>query len=220
MKIIIVGTGKQVYFLARDFLSKGHRVIVVSSLPEDARWMARRLKATIVHGDGSDPAVLEDAGAAEADAVIAATLNDPDNLVICQIAQLRFRVPMTLAVANDPDNQEVFPKLGVRNVLSITQLVSKLIGQRTASEEITDLAIMAGGAVNVTELVLTDRCPAVGQPLSTVPLSRDALVASVVRGGAAIIPHGDTALAVGDRIVLVTLPASHGQTVKFLTGEA
>lgn len=219
MKVILVGSGKQLYHLSRDFLSKGHTVVLVCGDANDARWLARRLKATVLCADGSVPSVLEDAGAREADALVAATPRDPDNFVICQIAKNSFGVPTTLAVVSDPDNQEVYSKLGVKNVVSITQLISRLIEQRTAAEEIRNLAIMAEGAVNVTELVLPDGSPAVGKPLSDVGLPREALIASVVRRSAAIIPRGDTVLAAGDRVVLVTLPASHGRAVKFLTGE-
>ena len=220
MKAIIVGTGKQLYFMAREFISKGHSVVVICRDPDDAQWIVRRLKATVLHGDGSVPSVLEDAGAREAEVVIAATPHDPDNLMICQVAERRFGVPITLALVSDPDNQEVFPKLGVKNVASLTQMVSQLIEHRTAAEEISNLAIMGEGAVNVTELVLPEDSPVVGKPLASAGLPRDTLVASVVRDATAIIPRGDTVLAAGDRIVLVTLPTSYGQAVKYLTGEA
>jgi trk system potassium uptake protein TrkA len=94
-----------------------------------------------------------------------------------------------------------------------------LIEDRTAAEEISNLTIMGEGTVNVTELVLPADSPAIGKPLAASGLPRDALVASVVRGPRAIIPRGDTVLAAGDRLVLVTLPASHGHAVKYLTGE-
>jgi trk system potassium uptake protein len=220
MKVILVGSGKQLYFMAREFIAKGHAVVVVCDEAHDAQWIARRLNATVLHADGSKPSVLEDAGASESDVLIAATPRDPDNLVVCQIAERHFGVPRTLALVGDPDNLEVFPKLGVRNVVSLTNLVSKLIEDRTAAEEISNLTIMGEGAVNVTELVLPDDSPVIGKALAASGLPRDALVASVVRDGKAIIPRGDTVLDVGDRLVLVTLPASHGPAVKHLTGEA
>lgn len=219
MKILIVGTGKQAYYLSREILAKGHSVVVVSEEVNDAHWLARRLKATVVCGSGSDPALLEDAGVHDVDAVVAASARDPDNLVTCQIAQRRFQVPMTVALVQDPDNREVFPALGVANVVSITPLVSRAVEQRTVADEVRDLAVMAEGQVNVTELVLPDESPVLGVQLSDMDLPRDALIASVVRDSKAMIPRGDTQLCRGDQIVLVTLPSSHGQAVKYLTGE-
>jgi trk system potassium uptake protein TrkA len=219
MKILIAGTGKQAYFLCRDFVSKGHSVVAISDDADDARWLARRLKGTVVYGRGSDPATLEDAGVREADAVVAATGRDMENLVICQLAERRFRVPLTLALVTDPDNRKVFPALGVQNVVSITPLISRAVEQRTVTDEIRDLAVMAEGKVNVTELLLPEDSPVLGKTLAELDLPRESLIASLVRKSAAIIPRGDTALRAGDRVLLVTLPASHGRAVKYLTGE-
>ena len=219
MKVIVVGGGKVAYFLARSFLSKGHTVALVSRDPGECRQFARQLKAMIIHGDGSYPKILEDAGAHDADAVLAITPSDEDNLIICQIAERRFQVPTTLAVVSDPDNESVFPQLGVKNVVSITRIVTAMIEERTEVEEITNLVALAGGKVNVTELELMDDCPVLGQALSEIRLPDDSLIACVIRNDQVLVPHGATGLMLGDRVLLVTVPISHGAAVKTLTGE-
>jgi trk system potassium uptake protein TrkA len=219
MKIIVVGGGKVAYFLARSFLSKGHSVALVNREATECRQLARQLKATIIQGDGSYPKILDDAGAHEADAVLAITPSDEDNLIICQIAERRFQVPTTLAVVSDPDNEAVFPQLGVKNVVSITRILTAMIEERTEVEEISNLVALAGGKVNVTELELTDDCPVLGQPLSQIDLPDDSLIACIVRNEQVLVPHGATTLLLGDRVLMVTVPGSHGVAVKMLTGE-
>lgn len=219
MKIIVVGGGKVAYYLARSFLSKGHSVVVINSDAGECRLAARQLKATIIHGDGSNPKILEDAGAHEADAVLAMTLTDEDNLIICQIAERRFQVPTTLAAVSDPDNEAIFPQLGVKNVVSITRLVTSLIEERTNVEDIYHLVSLAEGKVNVTELQLDDACPVLSKPLSEISLPADSLISCIIREDRALVPHGAVSLMLGDRVILVTLPASHGAAVKLLTGE-
>ena len=220
MKIIVVGGGKVAYFLARSFLSKGHSVVLVNREATECRQLARHLKATIIQGDGSYPKILDDAGAHEADAVLAITPSDEDNLIICQIAERRFQVPTTLAVVSDPDNEAVFPQLGVKNVVSITRILTAMIEERTEVEEISNLVALAGGKVNVTELELTDDCPVLGQPLSQIDLPDDSLIACIIRNDQVLVPHGATTLLLGDRVLLVTVPGSHGVAVKTLTGES
>lgn len=219
MKVIIVGSGKVVYFLSQNFLSKGHQVVVISRDPAECRWLARHLRATVLCGDGSRAAMLGDAGADEAEAVLAATPNDQDNLVICQTAQLRFHVPMILAVVSNPENETIFPQLGVKRVVSLTRILSNLIEESTGAEEIISLMTVGEGAVHISEMVLDESSPALGKPLADVALAKDSLIACIVRDGRAVIPHGGTTLAAGDRVVLVTLPESHGPAVKALTGE-
>ena len=220
MKIIVVGGGRIVYFLSRSFLSKGHSVSIVNRDAEECRWLARQLKATVILGDGSFPRILDDAGIDDADAVLAITPRDEDNLIICQIAEKRFGVPRTVAVVSDPDNEEVFPQLGVKNVVSITRILSTLIEEQTGVEEITSLLALGEGRVNITELELTLECPVLGKPLAEIPLPENALIGSVLRGKNVIVPHGATKLAAGDRVVLITVPETHGKAIKTLTGEA
>jgi trk system potassium uptake protein TrkA len=220
MKIILVGGGRVIYFLSRRFLSKQHAVIVINRDPEECRWMARQLNVTVVHGDGSFPRVLEEAGAHDADAVLALTSSDSDNLVICQIAEKHFQVPATLAIVSDPDHEEIFPKLGIKNVISITRIVSTLIGERTEVEEITNLVSMGEGKVNIIELHLADDCPVLGQSLVDIPMPESSLIACVLRGDQTIVPRGATTLMAGDRVVLITAPESHEAAVKTLTGES
>lgn len=218
MKVVIVGGGMTLYYLCRRFAERGYDVVVVNRDHEECVRLARQLRATVVHGDGSDPRILEDAGTMGADVVLAITPNDADNLVICQLAGLRFGVPRVLALANDPDNAEVFDRLGVTG-FSTTDIVGNLIEQRAAVEQITNLLPVGEGRVNVTEVVLEAGTSVEGKPLRELGLLPDGLVAVVLRGEEALIPHGDTVLRTGDRVVLVTLPRHHGRVLRTFTGE-
>lgn len=67
MKLILIGSGKLAYFLTRQFASKGYELTLICSDREDALNLSRQFKATVILGDGSDPAVLQDAEAYRAD---------------------------------------------------------------------------------------------------------------------------------------------------------
>ncbi|HUU96722.1 MAG TPA: TrkA family potassium uptake protein [Phycisphaerae bacterium] len=218
MTVLIVGGGRPLYFLCRTFLAKGHNVIVINDDAEECTQLARRLKVTVICGDGSDPATLEEAGAAGADAVLAVTSRDQDNLAICQLSVLQYEVPRTLALVNDPDNEDVFRQLGV-GAFAPTRLFASLIEQRTAADAITNLLPVADGKVNVTEVKLSGDSPAAGRALRDLELPANALIAVILRNGDAVVPHGDTVLRTGDRLVLLTLPENHGPALRAITGE-
>lgn len=220
MKIIVVGGARVVYFLCRAFISKGHDVVLVNRDREECRHLARRLKATVVHGDGSDPQVLDEAGAGSAGAVLAVTPNDEDNLVICEIATRWFHAPRTLALVNDPDNEEVFKELSNTTAFSTTHILANLIEQRADFEEITNLLPVGEGKINVTEVTLRADAPVVAKALKDIRLPEQALIAGVLRNGEALIPRGPTVLRAGDRLILMTLPTNHGQVLKALLGES
>jgi len=218
MKVIIVGGGKTLYFLTKSFTDKGYEVVVVNRDHEECVQMARQLKALVIEGDGSDPQVLREAGALGANAVLAITPNDQDNLVICQVAALQCGVPRILAKANDPDNAEVFQQLGVP-AFSTTQIIGNLIQERASMDEVMNLLPVGEGRVNVTEVVLTSASQVAGKHLRDIRLPENALVAVVIRDGHAMVPRGDNQLLQGDKVILITLPENHGTVLKSFTGE-
>jgi trk system potassium uptake protein TrkA len=218
MKVLIVGSGKTLYFLCRNFTAKGYQVILIDRDREECVQLARQFSAMVVCGDGSDATILKEAGAMGADVVLAVTPNDQDNLVICQLAELQFAVPRVLALANDPDNAEIFEKLGV-SAFSTTNIVSSLIEQRVSLEQIINLLPVGEGRVNVTEIILGQDSPVAGKRLKDIDLPENALVAVVIRNDQPIVPRGGNELLGGDRIVLITLPENHGPALKTFTGE-
>ncbi|MEW6260102.1 MAG: TrkA family potassium uptake protein [Thermodesulfobacteriota bacterium] len=219
MKVLIIGGGKTLYFLCRRFISRGYRVVIINRSREECLELSRSFSsATVICGDGSDPDILRESGAMEANVVLALTPSDPDNLVICQLSSLQFGVPRVIALANDPDNAEAFEKLGV-SCFSLSPIIGSLIEQRAAIEQITNLLPVDEGRVNVTEIVLDERSPVAGKQLRDLTLPQNALVAFVIRDNVAIIPRGSNELRVGDRVVLMTLPENHGPVLKAFTGE-
>ncbi len=218
MKVIIVGGGNALFFLCRKFAAKGYHVIIINRNNEECVQLSRQLTTMVVCGDGSDAEILKEAGAMGADVVLAITPNDQDNLVICQLASLQFGVPKVIALANDPDNTEVFEKLGVSS-FSTTQIVSSLIEQKASLEEILNLLPIGGGKVNVTELVLGADCLTAGKLLKDIDLPENALIAVIIRDNKALIPRGGSDLRAGDHVVLITLPENHGPVLKALIGE-
>jgi len=218
MKVIIVGGGKTLFFLCRNFTAKGYQVVIINRDKDECVQLSRQLSAMVVCGDGSDAGILKEAGAMGADAILAITPNDQDNLVICQLASLKFDVPRAIALANDPDNTEIFEKLGV-SAFSTTQIVGSLIEQRASLEQILNLLPVGEGRVNVTEIVLGSDSPVVGKMLKDIDLPENALIAVVIRDNQPMVPRGGNDLQAGDRVVLITLPENHGPVLKALTGE-
>ncbi|MCK8825048.1 potassium channel family protein [Fuchsiella alkaliacetigena] len=218
MKVIIIGGGKVVYFLAKTFFSKGYEVSIINLDRDYCEILAKKLKANIICGDGSDPRILEDAGALQADLVVALTPNDQDNLFICQLAELKFDVPKTFALVNNPTNEWIFQKLGVTKVISTTSIVSSLIEQKVAVDDITNLLPVEEGRVTISEVVINNDSPVVGKRLKEVQLPKESILGSIIRKEEVVIPSGDTELLVGDKVIAITMPENQGQVFNVLLG--
>lgn len=127
MFIIIVGGGKVGYYLVQSLAREGHEVAVVETNAVKTRHIADDFGIVTITGDGCDPRILEEAGAGRADVIIAGTGEDEDNMIICQVAKLRFHVPYTIGCVNNPKNEMVFQKLGIDSTVSPTGSTLKSI---------------------------------------------------------------------------------------------
>ena len=219
MRVIVVGSGKIVYFLSRQFISKGYQVTIISADEEEASHFSRRLKATILHGDGSDPRVLEDAEARRAEVVLALTAKDQDNLAVCQVARRMFRVPRTVSLVNDPENEEVFRKLGVSVAFSATQIIARILEERAGFEEVASLIPVAEGKVTVSEITLRADAPGVDRELQRIEFPDGALIGGIIREGEVIVPRGSTRLRGGDRLIVISQPDCYDRVLRLLSGE-
>jgi trk system potassium uptake protein TrkA len=217
MRIIIVGGGKQLYHLSRKFLEKGHQLVVINRNLDECHEIARQLKVTVIHGEASDPTILEQADSYRAEILISITRKDQENLAVCQLAKEMFEIPRTIALVNDPDNMPVFEQLGV-TAFSTTEFIASMLEQRTALNEITNLIQMGEGKVNITEIRLSESFPVVGKALNEISFPEQSLVAIILRDDQALVPSGDTVLQAEDQIVLISLPENHGKVLKAISG--
>jgi trk system potassium uptake protein TrkA len=193
-------------------------VTVVDPDPVHALLLSRRLGATVVPGDGTDPVVLERAGARRADAVLALSARDHENLAVCLAARRRFGVSRTVALVNDPEHEEVFRRLGVTAAVSATRILAGVLEGEAGSGGGGTLLHAAGGSVAVGEIALREGSPAAGREVREIPFPEGALLGCVVRDGEAIVPRGETRLLAGDRLLVIARPELHDDLAERLAG--
>ncbi|MGM0508209.1 MAG: potassium channel family protein [Fusobacteriota bacterium] len=219
MDIIIVGGGKVIYYLTKNFIAKGYNVVVINKDKKYCKVLARDLNCIVINGDASKKEFLRQAEASKADAIISLTGDDPSNLFICQLASKEFGVPSTFSVVNNPDNEEIFKKLGVETIFNTTKLISLLIEQRVEVADVNNLLSIEEGKINVSQVILKEKSPVINMKLSEIDLPRDIVFGCVIRGEEVIIPRGDTKLLENDKILIITLPEKQAEAFSALTGD-
>jgi len=218
MRVILVGSGRILYYLARQFNRKELDVQIVTPVKQEGRELSQRVKRPVLVGDATDPKILEDAGAFRADVVLALTPNDEDNLAVCQIARQMYQVPRTIALVNDPENEEIFHKLKVSVAISATRILSIILEEQAGFEEIGKLISVAEGRVSVAEIVLREDSPAAGLALESMTLPAEALIGGIIRGGKVLIPRGGSQLLAADRLILIATETSMDEAMRTLVG--
>ncbi|MGQ9523534.1 MAG: potassium channel family protein [Armatimonadota bacterium] len=201
MYIIIVGGGKVGYYLTKALSQEGHEVLLIERDPRRVAQLTEELGELVMLGYGDELRTLEQAGAARADAIVAVTGGDEDNLVICQIARKRYHIPRVIARVNFPKNRILFERFGIEHVVSSTEAILMMIEQQIPAGHIIPLAALKQGNLEIIEIDLDEESPAANRTLSELALPPGTSVMSILRGGQALVPQADTRLAVGDTVI-------------------
>lgn len=219
MQIMIVGGGKVIYHLAKNLISKGHFVVIINRDLEYGKELSRDLNATIVGGEASDFAVMEDAGAYKTDILVSLTQKDQDNLFICKMAKKFFGVDRTVSLVNNPDNEKLFSDLGIDTIFNTTDLLSTLIEQNVAAEDMSNLITLEDGKLIITQYKIPEGAPSIGKNLKEIDLPLSIILGGIIRNGDIVIPRGGTRIKENDKILIISLPEEQADAIKILGGE-
>jgi len=207
MYAIIAGGGKVGFFLARELIEQGHEVLIIENSSERAEFIANELGNVVLRGNADEASTLAEAGAERADVVVAVTGDDPRNLVLLQVAKRRFGTRRTIARINDPRNESLFRLLGIDATVNATQVMLSVLEQEIPQANLVPLLRLRDTDVEVVEAMVDARSRVMGQPLSSIELPPESMIAVVIREGAAFFPNGTTVLQPGDEVVALTRTA-------------
>ena len=219
MYIIIMGGGRVGRTVAEELLGGGHEVLVIERSQQRCEDLREDLGSMVVRGDGCEASLLADAGAERADLFIAVTAGDEDNLVACQVAQHRFKVPKVIARVNTPRNEAVFRKLGITATVNAAEVLAQGILRETPGVGLARLAPFPQMGMNLISVRIPKGAPAVGKAVTSIALPPGAAVTLLVRaGGAPVTPGQDVLIEAEDEVLLLTPPDQETALVAALVG--
>lgn len=197
MKIIIVG-GNATGLTLANLLGEDNEVTIIERDEEVAKKIAGEVSALVIKGEGTDMSVLNEAGLTEADAIIT-TIDDNDNLMICEIAKSE-KVKKIISLVREPQNEELFTKLGITHLVSVVGTnITDIKRQLSQLGDERIIAQLGGGEVQIVELTVAANSKLVGN----TPEINGARIAAIYRSGEMIIPHEDTLLQESDVVLVV-----------------
>lgn len=203
MYIIVVGGGKVGYYLTKTLLGEGFEVLLIERNAAKVEAIHAKLGSVVIRGDGAEAATLQAAGAARADVVIAVTGEDEDNLVICQMAKLKFKAGRVVARVNNPKNEQLFKVLGIDVTVSPTTYIMHLIEQSLPESAFVHLLSLNQPDLTIVDAKVSGDSVVVGQRIGQLALPENCIIAAVLRGPAMITPTPDTELRAGDDIIAI-----------------
>ena len=216
-KVLLIGGMNKAKALGESLLRKGYAVTLINNNLEDCQSLSENAKFSVVYGDGTKPYVLEDAGAEEMSIAIAMTSRDEDNLVACELCKKRFHVRRVVALVNDPRKTEFFYQMGIDSVVCAISALANIVEQQAFLDE--GLPALADGRVRVAEVAIAQSSPVLDKQLWEIHLPKQVIIGCIVREEQTLIPRGDTRIALGDMLVLLSASGQETAAIKELTGE-
>ncbi|WDG48408.1 Trk system potassium transporter TrkA [Pseudomonas chlororaphis] len=216
MKIIILGAGQVGGTLAEHLASEANDITVVDTDGERLRDLGDRLDIRTVQGRGSFPTVLRQAGADDADMLVAVTNSDETNMVACQVAHTLFHTPTKIARVREAayltraglfDNEAIPVDVLISPEQVVTNYIKRLIEHPGALQVID----FAEGKAQLVAVRAYYGGPLVGQQLRQLREHMpnvDTRVAAIFRRDRPILPQGDTVIEADDEVFFIAAKAN------------
>jgi trk system potassium uptake protein TrkA len=212
MYIIVIGGGKVGYHLAKALLAEGHEVLIVERDRSRIEFICSELGSICLLGDGCETSTQSEAGTARADMLIAVTGDDEDNLVACQVAKHKFKVPRTIARSSNPKNEVLFRMLGIDVTVSSTDVIMENIQQEVPTHILTHLFSIRDRGVEVVEVRIPADSKSAGKKIKDILLPPDSVLALIIRRDQKPqLALPDTVIQTGDQIIAMTPSGAEDQ---------
>jgi len=213
MKILIIGCGRMGAGLTQVLALRGHTVTVVDKDPAAFARLGPHFKGRTVLGIGFDRDVLLKAGIERADGLAAVTASDEANVVAARLASQVFRVPRVVARLYDPRKAEIYRRLGLQTIATVTWGIHR-IADVLAYSPLSTLVSLGSGDVDVVEIEVPQMLA--GRMVRDLNIPGEVQVVAVTRGGKTAIPTSGTSFQAGDLLHLAVLDSAANRVKEML----
>ena len=217
-KILLIGGMEKVKVLGKSLVNKGFKVTIINKDYDDCMELARLKGVSVIHGDGTKPCILDEAGVEDCDFSICLSSRDEDNLTASEICKKKYNVSKTVSLLSDPSKKDFFLKMGIDSVVSATQTVTNIIEQQAFIDEMTNIIPIGQGQARIIEVVVAKDSPVEGKMIKGITFPKGAIIGCIMRDNKTIIPGGDTELKGNDVLVVIADSENEKEVISKIVG--
>ncbi|MEC4676880.1 MAG: Trk system potassium transporter TrkA [Nitrospirota bacterium] len=198
MRIIIVGAGEVGFQIAKILALEVVDVVVIDKDKANLKKISEELDVAVIEGEGGSPSSLKDAGADNADILLAVTNSDETNMIACLLAKAMFNIPRKIARIRNPEyfhNEKLLSagNLDINPAINPELEVAKAVIRLLEIPFATDVEDFEGGLIKMIGFKVQEDTPITGKTMKELgsSLTKKFLLGIIDKGDRTIIPSGD-----------------------------
>jgi trk system potassium uptake protein TrkA len=206
MRVIIVGAGEVGYQIAKVLSLEDIEVVVIDKEKAKLKRITDEVDVSVFEGEGGVPSVLEEAGAQEAEILLAVTNIDEVNMVACSVAKEIFNIPRNVARIRNLEyigNETLLNSLGINPAISPEVESAKAVIRLLETPFAADVEDFEDGKIKIIGFRIPSDSKLIGRPLKNLDLTQPkVLVGAIQRSDRTIVPSGNDVIKKDDTIFL------------------
>ncbi len=200
MRIVFVGAGRLSVMTAASLLEHGHEVVIIESDKQKIDELSGKLDAGFLHGDGSKPAVLREAGPKHTDILICLTGSDQINIIASLVGRsLGFNRIVTKI--EEPELDHICAELGLGDTIIPTRTISRYLTDMCEGKDILEMFTLFKGEARFFSFIA--RKEDEGE-VNELNLPGKARVICHYRDNEFMLADSDSKLKKGDEVIVIT----------------
>jgi trk system potassium uptake protein TrkA len=200
MRAVFIGASILAVMTARNLLKRGFEVVIIERDKDVIQDLSSELDCGFLHGDGSKPAILQEADPEHTGTLFCLTGSDQANIIASLVGRsLGFARVVTKI--DDPEFEHICLELGLEDTIIPARTIGRYLADMSEGRDPLELSTMIRNEARAYSFVVRKEKATTLEDFDLPPQTR---VICVYRDGQFILPEADTRLKAGDEVVLIT----------------
>ena len=199
MRAVFIGAGELTKVAARQLLENGYEVIIIEKDKARIEELSTDMAAGFVHGDGSKPDILREAGPAATDFLFSLSGNDQYNIIASLVGRsLGYKRVITRI--EDPSYEHICMELGLEDIIVPDYTIARYLVDLCAGRGQLEASAIIKGDARIFFFVAGEQDTG---PVADLELPKGSRLMFLYRKDALLLPDADAKLQKGDEVVIV-----------------
>ncbi|MDY0212486.1 MAG: TrkA family potassium uptake protein [Desulfuromonadaceae bacterium] len=200
MRIVFVGAGELTVETATLLISRGHEVVIIEEDKERIKTLSETLDCSFLHGDGSRPNILQDAGPEHADYLFCLTENDQYNIIAALVGR-SLGYGYVVVQIHDIDYLNICRELDLEHTVTPSKTISRYLADTVAGVDVLELSSRIKYEARFITVKITASTKG---KVSSFDLPKEARIIGIYRDNEFLTPEPDTNLQENDEALILT----------------